>query len=281
AQDTPVLLLDEPTASLDINHQIRTLEIVRSLVEDSANPRFAENPSGSDARESGKTVIAAIHDLNLAAHYCDVLVLLGDGEVLAAGPPTDVLTESNLETAFGTQAVVTGHPVTGSVYVMALPDGATEERREHVHVVGGGATGARLLYLLSAAGFAVTTGALNEGDSDLETARHLGIEAVTLPPGAPMDEPTTAAVRAHVRDAAVTVVADVEIGVGNLPNLEAAAAAENLVVVEDRPFAERNFVGPEARARYEELRGQAVVVDETEVISTVEDVLAGRSPPRD
>ncbi|MGM0399047.1 MAG: heme ABC transporter ATP-binding protein [Halobacteriota archaeon] len=263
AQDTPVLLLDEPTASLDINHQIRTLEIVRSLVDE------------------GKTVIAAIHDLNLAAHYCDGLVLVGDGEVLADGTPTDVLTESHLESAFGTQAVVTSHPVTGSVYVMALPEGATEETRERVHVVGGGATGARLLYLLSAAGFAVTTGALNEGDSDLETARHLGIEAVTLPPGAPMDEAATAAVRDHVRDAAVTVVADVEIGVGNLPNLEAAAEAENLVVVEKRPFADRNFVGPEARARYEELRREAVVVDEADVISTVEDVLEAPSPRPD
>lgn len=252
AQDTPVLLLDEPTASLDINHQIRTLEIVRSLVDD------------------GRTVVAAIHDLNLAAHYCDELVLLADGAVLAEGAPADVLTESNLETAFGTQAVVTSHPVTGAVYVMALPSGAIEATREHVHVVGGGGTGARLLYLLSAAGFEVTTGALNEGDADLETARLLGIDAVTLPPGAEMDDEATATVREQVQDAAVTVVADVEIGTGNLPNLDAAADAGALVVVEKRPFEERNFVGPEARARYASLRSRATLVDESDVIAAVE-----------
>jgi iron complex transport system ATP-binding protein len=251
AQETPVLLLDEPTASLDINHQVRTLEIVRSLVD------------------GGKTVIAAIHDLNLAAHYCDELVLLDDGAILAEGSPADVLTESNLETAFGTQAVVTNHPVTGAVYVMALPAGATEATREHVHVIGGGGTGARLLYLLTAAGFEVTAGALNEGDSDLETARLLGIDTVTLPPGAEMDKATTATVREQVTNAAVTVIADVEIGAGNLPNLEAAADAEELVVVEKRPFEERNFVGPAARARYASLRSRATLVDESDVISAV------------
>ncbi|WP_449267252.1 heme ABC transporter ATP-binding protein [Halanaeroarchaeum sulfurireducens] len=255
AQDTPVLLLDEPTASLDINHQVRTLEIVRSLVDD------------------GKTVVAAIHDLNLAAHYCDSLALLGDGSVLAEGSPTEVLTESTLEAAFGTRAVVTSHPVTGSVYVMALPDGTTDRTRAHVHVIGGGATGARLLYLLSAAGFEVTTGALNEGDSDLETARHLGIEAITLPPGATVDESTAAAVRDRVREAAVTVVADVEIGVGNLPNLEAASAAEHLVLVEKRPFEERNFVGPEAAERYRSLRSRATLADESDLIAAVEELV--------
>ena len=62
AQDTPLLLLDEPTASLDIAHQIRTLELVRRLVDD------------------GTTVVAAIHDLNLAARFCDRLVLLEHAE---------------------------------------------------------------------------------------------------------------------------------------------------------------------------------------------------------
>ncbi|MFB6094096.1 MAG: heme ABC transporter ATP-binding protein [Halanaeroarchaeum sp.] len=255
AQDTPVLLLDEPTASLDINHQVRTLEIVRSLVGE------------------GRTVVAAIHDLNLAAHYCDDLVLLGDGEVLATGDPTAVLTEDHLEAAFGTQAVVTSHPVTGAVYVVALPDDATETTRERVHVVGGGGTAARLLYLLSAAGFDVSTGALNEGDADLETARLLGVDAVTLPPGAGMDEDATAAVEARIAEAAVTVVADVEIGPGNLPNLRAAAGAESVVLVEKRPFEERNFAGPAARTRYESLRDRARVVEESDVIGAVESLL--------
>jgi len=74
AQETPVLLLDEPTASLDVNHAVRTLELVRELTAD------------------GKTAVAAIHDLDLAARYCDELALLSDGRVRAAGPPADVLT---------------------------------------------------------------------------------------------------------------------------------------------------------------------------------------------
>ncbi|MFB6069583.1 MAG: heme ABC transporter ATP-binding protein [Halanaeroarchaeum sp.] len=257
AQDTAVLLLDEPTANLDIHHQIRTLEIVRSLVDE------------------GKTVLAAIHDLNLAAHYCDELVLLGDGAVLAQGHPADVLTEETLETAFGTQAVVTSHPVTGSVYVMALPTGARDASRERVHVIGGGGTSARLLYLLSAAGFDVSAGALHEGDSDLETARLLGIDAVTLGPGEHMDDRETAAVRDRVEEAALTVVADVEIGVGNLGNLRAATAADDVVIVEERPFADRNFAGEAAADLYATLRSRAAVVGEGDLIKTVEGALDG------
>ncbi|MFB6095137.1 MAG: heme ABC transporter ATP-binding protein, partial [Halodesulfurarchaeum sp.] len=126
AQNTPVLLLDEPTASLDIHHQIRTLETVSDLVR------------------QGKTVLAAIHDLNLAAHYCDSLVLLGDGAVVASGQPEDVLTEAHLERAFGTQAAVTRHPVTGSVFVRALPEPDREMDGPRVHVIGGGGNASRL-----------------------------------------------------------------------------------------------------------------------------------------
>ncbi|MDY6819226.1 MAG: ATP-binding cassette domain-containing protein, partial [Halobacteriales archaeon] len=83
AQDTPILLLDEPTASLDINHQIRTLERVDALID------------------QDKTVIAAIHDLDLAARYCDMVLLLDDGRIRAQGAPKDVLRSETIDPTYG------------------------------------------------------------------------------------------------------------------------------------------------------------------------------------
>ncbi|AUV81455.1 heme ABC transporter ATP-binding protein [Salinigranum rubrum] len=263
AQTTPVMLLDEPTASLDINHQVRTLELVRDLVEE------------------GKTALAAIHDLNLAAHYCDRLVLLSNRRVLAAGPPEAVLTEAHLREAFDTNAVVSRHPVTGSVYVTALPDvgvGPGGEAAGRVHVVGGGGSAARVLYLLSAAGYTVTAGALNEGDTDAETARHLGVDLVTVPPYSSVDEAAREAVEERVAAADVVVVTDVEVGEGNLPNLEVAMGADRVVLVEERPFPERNFAGEAGTTAYERLRREATVVGARDVVSAVGAALDGREP---
>ncbi|WP_135829271.1 heme ABC transporter ATP-binding protein [Halorussus halobius] len=259
AQDAPVLLLDEPTASLDINHQVRTLELVRRLVDD-----------------DGKTVVAAIHDLNLAAHYCDDLLLLADGEVRASGDPASVLSENHLEAAFDTRAVVSRHPVTGSTYVTALPERPAEAEPEgRVHVVGGGGTVSRLLYLLSAAGYEVSVGALNEGDSDLETARSLGLDAVAEEPFAPVGEAARAEVERRVSEADATVLGDVEVGAGNLANLRAARGADSVVVVvEERSFDERNYAGSEAAALYGELRERGRVVGPDDLLAAVADAVA-------
>ncbi|SFR46759.1 heme ABC transporter ATP-binding protein [Halogeometricum limi] len=266
AQETPVLLLDEPTASLDINHQVRTLELVRELVS------------------SGKTAVAAIHDLNLAAHYCDELVLLSAGTVVATGPPEAVLTEETLEGAFGANAVVARHPVTGSVYVTALPERSTADgdSQGRVHVVGGGGTAARHLYLLSAAGYEVSVGALNEGDTDTETARSLGLDAVTVDPFSAVDDEAEAAVESRVADADCVVVADVEVGAGNLANLRAAANADHVVLVEERPFAARNYAGAAGERLYERLRERGVAVSPSDVLAAVSDRVGRRaSGPRD
>ncbi|MFO7834358.1 MAG: heme ABC transporter ATP-binding protein [Halohasta sp.] len=105
AQETPLLLLDEPTANLDINHAIRTLDLVRSVVDE------------------GRAAVAAIHDLNLAARYCDRLVLLADGSVVEAGRPEAVLTSETLEAAFDARTVVATDPTTDSPRVTALSEG--------------------------------------------------------------------------------------------------------------------------------------------------------------
>lgn len=108
AQDAPLLLLDEPTGSLDINHQVRTLDLVADLV--------AEN----------RTALAAIHDLDLAARYCDELLLLSGDGVVATGSPEAVLSESTIRDAFDASVVVSENPVTGTASVTAFGDGETD-----------------------------------------------------------------------------------------------------------------------------------------------------------
>jgi len=88
-QEPEVLLLDEPTSSLDLKHQLKALETIRSLV-----------------KRTKISAVMAIHDLNLAARYSDTLVMLKDGMVHSIGEPVELLTVENIRTIYGVEAVV-------------------------------------------------------------------------------------------------------------------------------------------------------------------------------
>lgn len=103
AQDTGVLLLDEPTSFLDLAHALEVLEVIRHL-----------------NRAKGVTVVMVLHDLNLAARYAEHLVLMTDGAVTAAGDAREVLTEPHLASAFGLRARVVEDPVTATPMVVPL-----------------------------------------------------------------------------------------------------------------------------------------------------------------
>ena len=92
AQDTELLLLDEPTTFLDLSHQIEVLDLCARL------------------HEAGRTVVAVLHDLNQAARYASHLIALRDGEVIAAGPPARVITADLVERAFGLRARIIEDP---------------------------------------------------------------------------------------------------------------------------------------------------------------------------
>ena len=96
AQEAPLLLLDEPTAHLDLGHQAGVLDLVRRL-----------------CRDEQRGVLAVVHDLTLAARYCDRLVLLSAGEVAAEGSPNDVLRPDLLGSVYGAPVDVFPHPRTG------------------------------------------------------------------------------------------------------------------------------------------------------------------------
>lgn len=187
AQDAPVLLLDEPTASLDINHQVRTLALARALADD------------------GRTVVAAIHDLELAARFCDRMALLSDGALLAEGSPETVLTSGRLEAAFDVRTAVATNPVTGTPAVTPLSDEPPGDT--HVHVLGAGERAARTIGRLVDAGVSVTVGVLPEGDVAAITARGLARDVVTAPAFEPIADDRLAAVESHVASADAIVVA--------------------------------------------------------------------------
>jgi len=104
AQNTDILLLDEPTTFLDVAHQIDVLDLLLEL-----------------NRTRGTTVVMVLHDLNLAARYADHLVILKDGSIRAAGPPAETLTAEIVGDAFGLAATIIPDPVTASP--MVIPQG--------------------------------------------------------------------------------------------------------------------------------------------------------------
>lgn len=101
AQDTDLLLLDEPTTYLDIAHQVEVLDLVRRL-----------------NHERGRTVVAVLHDLNQAARYADHLVAMKAGRIVAQGPPAEVVTADLVQDVFGLSCVVVPDPVTGGPLVV-------------------------------------------------------------------------------------------------------------------------------------------------------------------
>lgn len=111
AQETELVLLDEPTAHLDISHQVDILELLAGM------------------NETGHlTIIAAMHDLNLAAAYFRRLILMKEGAIVADGPPERVLTSSTIGTAYSVPVHIQPHPLTGVPQVVVLPSGNGHHR---------------------------------------------------------------------------------------------------------------------------------------------------------
>lgn len=236
AQEPEILLLDEPTSHLDISFQFEIMDLVKRLNKD-----------------RGLTVLAVLHDLNLASHYCDQLVMIGDGEVQASGSPEDVITSDNIRRVYGAEVWVRKHPTTHRPYVIAgvrqksVTASDKFDKPPCVHVIGGGGTAAPIFAKLARRGYKITAGVLNYGDTDQEVADALDIVHISHPIFSQIGPDAREKHREMIDSADVIVLTDVPIGNGNLANVEAACDAANIgkkVVVlkpdliQDRDFTE-------------------------------------------
>ncbi len=112
AQETEILLLDEPTTFLDVSHQIEVLELLSDL-----------------NRQRGTTVVMVLHELNLAARHADHVVGMREGRIHASGSPEEVLTEANIRAIFALESLVMPDPVSGRPMMVPKRALATERRR--------------------------------------------------------------------------------------------------------------------------------------------------------
>ncbi|WP_154768880.1 ABC transporter ATP-binding protein [Nakamurella alba] len=103
AQQTPLLLLDEPTTFLDIAHQLEVLDLC------------------ADLQERGLTIVAVLHDLNQACRYASHLICMAAGRIVAAGPPADIVTADLVQDVFGVRCEIILDPQTGTPLVVPLP----------------------------------------------------------------------------------------------------------------------------------------------------------------
>jgi len=273
AQDTPVLLLDEPTAHLDVGHQLDVLARIRA-----------------HARQSRRAVLIALHDLNLAARFADRVAVLCRGRLRSIGRPEEVLSPELLAEVWGIVAEIRKDPGSGLPYLIpelpALPRsiGTGRTARGRVHVVAGGGSGSALLQALADEGFETSAGVLPLFDSDSELVRELGRPAAFEVPFAPIGAEALERLDELLSAADAIVVAPFPVGPTNLANLERLLdwVHRRPVLLIDRPAGERwDYVDGRAESVLDRLLGAGAerASDLEGALAWVRRRSAGTDPP--
>ncbi len=258
-QEPRVLLLDEPTDHLDINHQIEILDLIKRL-----------------SKEKEMVVIGVFHDLNIVSQYCDRLILLHKGRIFAAGGAGDVLTGENIEKVYGVKVTVKQDDISGKLLIHPQRKRMIKEAKAEVHVIAGSGSAVSLMNELVDNGYNVSLGVINIGDSDYVAAKALELDIVEEKPFCPIGEKNYEKNLKLIKQADYVILTNIPIGFANIKNLKAAGEAQNLIIVEKEPIEKRDYTKGEASELYHELKANATLVKNSHgVLDTLKSMESG------
>lgn len=243
AQETDLILLDEPSSSLDIAHEAQIFQYSAQLCRD------------------GKAVIAAVHDLKTAVRFCTRLILMKEGQIIADGTPEAVITRENLSKAYDVNALVYRNRISG-LMDFHIPGKTGRGKNVKIHVIGGGGSASGVIRQLFESGFIITAGVFAHGDSDLGCMDIYGVRTVVCQPFSEIGQEAMKENIGLVRAADMTILCNMPFGQQNMRNLEAASYAAKLVIIEDENPQDRDFTGGEALRVYNGLKKNAIVIEE-------------------
>jgi iron complex transport system ATP-binding protein len=265
AQESPILLLDEPLNNLDLNHQLEVMQLLVRL------------------HRAGRTIVVVLHDLNIAAQYCEQMVLLDGGRVAAMGSAEEMLDPKVILEVFRVRVAVHRHgsrPYLTPLWSKA--DQSAEGETAKVHVLAGGGAASELLEELVLNGFTPSVGVVSVFDTDYQTAERYELEVVSAPPFQAFPAEAVARMERLARDSDVLVVAPVFFGTGNMEllrvALEMARAGRPVVFLDADSVDRRDLTGGEAVSTMHRAieAGAAAVATADEAIGFVREVAAMR-----
>jgi cobalamin transport system ATP-binding protein len=249
AQETPLLLLDEATSHLDLDHRLEMADLLVRL-----------------NREQGTTVVQISHDLDLAAEISQRVLLMNRcGEVMALGQPHEVFTSDHIRQVFRVEVQIETNPYSGAPRLYSTRSISNWQAPPRIHVICGGGSGGELLRRLHVAGCQLSVGPLNRGDTDLELALALNLEATQEQPFCSISVEALDESSILCRAADVLIIAPTFWGPGNLTCLDLARDAldrQQPVLLID-PHPDRDFSGGPAWSTLQTIiaRGGVTVTD--------------------
>lgn len=257
AQDTSILLLDEPTAHMDVGYQIATLSLIRDL-----------------SRE-GKAILAALHDINLASVVADRVVLLYAGRVVLDDNAQTVMCSDEIEKIYGAKFVRLNDPFSDRLVLFPqLFTRSASCNLARIHLVGGGGSAASLLTRLWQLGHEVTLGVAHQDDSDWAAAERIGVASESVLPFSVINEE-------HIRyafelgmKADIIVLTTTPFGVGNIANLDLIEKLQNAgktIYILKRDSHHWDYTDGIATQKMQNiLKKGAIEIDEASLLSVLE-----------
>lgn len=251
AQETQILLLDEPTSSLDINFQIEIMQLIEKV-----------------RKEKNLTVLGIFHDINIATQYAERIILLKDGKVYADGLPEEVIIPKNIYNVFNAQVVIERNPYTNKLFMTPHHNSHYEaklnpENRKKIHIISGGGSGSYLFNVLTSEGHQLTTCILSSIDTDTKIAKKLSIPLIIEEPYIEFGEENKKLNLKYAKNSDCVVVSRVLFGKKNYLNLQAAFKALELnrkvFLIDSENISNRDYTGGIATALYEDLLGKGAI----------------------
>lgn len=207
AQKASIILLDEPTSHLDINHQMDILNLLKKL-----------------NKEQGTTIILVIHDINLAARYSDEIILINKGRLSAIGNPEEVITSDNIESIYNLKVAIEKNKYTDTTYItpIEIRDQQNLNNKVKIHIISGGGSGQSIVNKLYTEGYSLSLGVLNVGDTDWSHGKSLMLPIVEEVPFTKISDAAYLENVDRIRISDRIVITSAPIGTGNMKNLQAA-----------------------------------------------------------
>lgn len=255
-QQPRILLLDEPISHLDLQHQIEIMNLIKKLTMDQE-----------------LTVIAVLHDLNMASAYSDHVIMLKNGQISCQGTPVETFTVQNIKKVFDITVEVEVSPLTNKPYIYAITRTAAVKNNVKVHVICGGGSGSDMISKLVNSGFDVSAGVLSIGDLDWKVSKDFDLPLAEDIPFSRISDEAYETNKKLASQADYIVLTEMYIGKANMRNLEVLLESEvvdkPILILGDQSFETRDITEGAAGLLYNQIKNRksSIAVVEEELYS--------------